>query len=280
MPRPQISWNPLRYVNSMIDTGTPTLADVCAEARDLGLDHIEWHYGVIPDHSLAQIEGVRRLLDRYGLRVSQWTCAPDFTHPDPERRRRVLEEMKHEVEVARVLGAAGCRVTAGCRHPGVSTEQGIEWAVEGLLRLAEYAEPRGIRLGFENHYRDRRWTDEDFAFRKETFLAIFERVKESWVGVNFDASNQLMCHEDPMDVLRVVKHKVWHMHASDRHPGRYEHTVIGEGSVDFDPIFACLAEIGYCGYVSLEDNNPEGHAGTVRALAFVRGKIAQHWGEG
>ena len=61
-----------------------------------------------------------------------------------------------------------------------------------------------------------------------------------------------------MDVLRVVRHKVWHMHASDRLPGQYAHSVIGEGSVKFDPIFASLAEIGYAGYVSLEDNNPEG----------------------
>ena len=55
--------------------------------------------------------------------------------------------------------------------------------------------------------------------------------------------------------------------------------LIGEGSVDYDPIFACLASIGYDGYISLEDNNPEGHAGTVRAAAFVRRKILEHWGE-
>jgi sugar phosphate isomerase/epimerase len=188
--------------------------------------------------------------------------------------------MTHEVEVARVLGAAGCRVTAGCRHQEVSEEQGVAWASENLLRLADYAAPRGIRLGFENHYKDRRWQFEDFAFRKATFLAIFERVKESWVGVNFDASNQLMCNEDPMDVLRVVKHKVWHMHASDRFPGEYTHQVIGEGATDFDPIFACLADVGYAGYVSLEDNNPEGHAGSRRAVEFIRRKLQLHWPEG
>jgi sugar phosphate isomerase/epimerase len=279
MPLPTVSWNPLRYVNSMIDEGRPSMEEVCAEARDLGLDHVEFHYGVVPSHDLADIAATRRLFDGYELRVSQWTCAPDFTDPDSGRRETALAEMKHEVEVARVLGAAGCRVTAGCRHEGVSETQGVQWAAESLLRLGEYAEPRAIRLGFENHYRDRRWEHEDFAFHKNTFLAIFERIRESWVGVNFDASNQLMCNEDPMEVLEVVKHKVWHMHASDRHPGEYAHTVIGEGSVDFDPIFACLASIGYAGYISLEDNNPEGHAGTVRAIDFIRKKIREHWGE-
>src|SRR5436853_453863 len=133
MPRPTVSWNPLRYVNSMIDEGTPSLEAVFAQAREFGL---------------------------------------------------------------------------------------------------------------ENHYRDRRWINEDFAFHAKSFLAVFERVKESWIGVNFDASNQVMVGEDPIEVLEVVKHKVWHMHASDRLPGRYEHSVIGEGSVRFDPIFACLAGYG------------------------------------
>ena len=47
----------------------------------------------------------------------------------------------------------------------------------------------------------------------------FEGLQDTAVGVNFDASNQLMTGEDPLPVLEAVKHKVWHMHASDRLPG-------------------------------------------------------------
>lgn len=275
---PILSWNPLRYVNGMIDAGAPSLEEVMSEAVDLGLGHVEWHYGVVQPHDEPTMRDVRVLHDRMGLGVSQWTCAPDFTHPDPDERRSQLEEMKRQVEYARILGAGGVRVTAGCRHEGVSEEQGIEWAVEGLLALADYAAPRGVRLGYENHYRDRRWTHEDFSFRQQTFLAIFDRIKESPVGINFDCSNQLMTHNDPMEVLRVVGKKVWHCHASDRQPGRYDHSVIGEGSVDFDPIFSYLAGMGYAGYISMEDNNAEGHVGTVRATEFIRRKIEEHWG--
>ena len=277
MAKPKISWNPLRYVNSMMDEGTPTVEEVLQECQRLGLKYVEWHYGVIQPHTLEHIREVKALQDRYGIGVSMWTCAPDFTHPDESERRAALKDMQHEVEVAKEIGAAGVRVTAGCRHEGVSEEQGIEWAVAGLLALADYAEPRGIKLGYENHYRDRRWTHEDFSFQQETFLKIFDRIKDSYVGINFDASNQLMTHNDPMDVLPIVKHKVWHVHASDRFPGKYDHSVIGEGSVDFDPIFACLAEIGYDGFISLEDNNPEGSSGTERAVAFIRRKVEEHW---
>jgi sugar phosphate isomerase/epimerase len=278
MARPTISWNPLRYVNSMMDEGRPTLAEVFAQARDFGFDHVELHHGLLPARTEAGARDVRALLDRHGLRMSQFTCAPDFTHPDPAVREAQQAEMRENVDLALILGAPGCRITTGCKYDEVSREQGIAWAAENFLRLAEYAQPRGVRLGMENHYRDRRWSNEDFAFHGDVFLAVFERVKQSWVGVNFDASNQVMVGEDPMDVLRVVKHKVWHMHASDRFPGQYAHSVIGEGSVQFDPIFACLAEIGYDGYISLEDGNPEGDAGTARALAFIRCKVDEHWG--
>jgi sugar phosphate isomerase/epimerase len=278
MSVPRISWNPLRYINSMMDEGRPTLEEVFRQAVEFGFDHLELHHGLLPGRRAGDAEAVRQQMDRHGLRLSMFTCAPDFTHPARSVRDAQLAEMCENVELTRILGAPGMRVTTGCRYDSVSREQGIAWASEYLLRLADVAQPRNVKLGMENHYRDRRWINEDFAFHGDVFLAVFERIKESWVGVNFDASNQVMVGEDPMDVLRVVKHKVWHMHASDRFPGQYAHSVIGEGSVDFDPIFATLAGIGYDGYISLEDGNPEGDAGTVRALDFVRRKIAEHWG--
>ncbi|MES4792067.1 MAG: hypothetical protein C4321_02950, partial [Chloroflexota bacterium] len=129
-----------------------------------------------------------------------------------------------------------------------------------------------------NHYQDRRWSRPDFAFHADVFLEIFRGIKDSPVGVNFDCSNQLMAGEDTLAVLNEVKEKVWHVHASDRFPGEYRHSVVGEGAVDFDPIFRVLAETGFSGYISLEDGNPEGDAGTVRGLDFLRRKIREHWG--
>src|SRR4029077_9153248 len=128
-----------------------SLEAVCAQACDFGLDHLELHHKSAGSRDLRTAETNRRLLDRYGLRLSQWTCAPDFTHPDRETRERELSEMKHDVDLAVVLVAPGCRVTTGCRYPEVTEEQGIAWAAEYLLRVADYAQSKKIRLGLENH---------------------------------------------------------------------------------------------------------------------------------
>ncbi|HID05664.1 MAG TPA: sugar phosphate isomerase/epimerase [Armatimonadetes bacterium] len=262
----------------MAERGKPSLADLLAQARDFGLAFVELHYSILPAYNRRALNSVCKLLSRYELSISQLTCAPDFTHPDADQRMHELEEMKTLVQVARVLGACGVRITAGCAHEGVSREQGIQWAVDGIKRLLDFAEPRGIKLGLENHYKDRRWEHPDFAFQPDIFLAIFHRLEDTPVGVNFDAANSLMVGEDPLRILREVKHKVWHMHASDRKVGMYQHTVVGEGDVDYDAIFTELASINYCGFISLEDGSPFGDEGTRRSLTFLRQKIAQYYG--
>ena len=276
--RPKASWLAVRYIDSCIDEGRPTLEQIIEQAYEFGLRYLEIYLGMLRSHDADYLRRIRWVLDRNEVGVCQITCAPDFTHPDVAERDRQYEQMVRNVETARSLGAHGVRVTAGRVHDGVRREDGIRWAAEHLARLGEYAEPRGVRLGFENHYRDRRWTANDFAFHTSEYLAIFERFSDSPVGVNFDTSNQLMSGDDPMAVLEVVKHKVWHVHASDRLPGEYRHTVVGEGAVDFDPVFRCLAEVGFDGFISLEDGNPEGDTGTVRGLRFIRRGILQHWG--
>ncbi|HIE52171.1 MAG TPA: sugar phosphate isomerase/epimerase [Armatimonadetes bacterium] len=277
MKPPILSWSPLRYIASMIERGEPGFEAWFAQARGYGLHYLEMHYRV-PPRDPAALRDLRRLLDRYELSLSQFICTPDFTHPDRAYRDAQLEFMRENLAVARALGAVGCRVTAGCGYEEVSTEQGIAWAAEYLQRLGDLAEKQGLKLGFENHYRDRYYGPrQDFCFHAEVFLAVFERIKDSPVGVNFDCSNQLMGDEDPLAVLEVVKPKVWHVHASDRPRGRYEHSVIGEGDVPFDALFQTLADSGYQGFISLEDGNPEGDAGTERGLAFLRRKIAQYW---
>lgn len=274
---PKLSWNPIRFLAPILDARTMTVHDQIVRAAGFGLQYVEFHHALVPMEA-NEIAAFRATLDRYGLGVSMLTCAPDFTHPDADERRRILEEMFRKVEVAQAIGATCIRGTVGCVHDGLSLEEGARNSSECLLRLAEYAEPRGVTVVTENHYRDRRWTKEDFGFRAEGFLAVFEKIKDAPVYVNFDFSNQIMSNEDPMVVLQVVKHKVRHCHVNDRKPGSYQHSLLGEGDCDFDAIFRTLAEVGYDGYLSYEDGNLLGDEGTRQGFEFIRKKVREFWG--
>ena len=262
----------------MLSEGRPTLEELLAMAKNFGVDTIELHHAMIPAYDRRTLEEVSALLHRYDLRLSMLTCAPDFTHPDPDERERQLDDMKTKVIAAWVLGAEGVRVTVGCAHDEVSREQGINWAVEMLSRLAEFAHPRGVKLGLENHYKDRLWELPDFAFDPDVFLEVLERLEGEFVGVNFDCANPLMVNRDPIPILKAVADKVWHVHVSDRKKGEYAQRVLDDGDVPLEAIFAELSKIGFSGIISLEDGQTyAGDEGTKRSLAFLREQVARYW---
>ncbi len=274
--QPFLSWNPIRFLNTILDDGTMTVEDEMRLAKSFDLDWIEFHHALVP-LDLDEARALRRQLNEYGLRVSMLTAAPDFTHPDAAERARQLDEMRHKCDVAQLIGALCIRGTVGCVHEGLTLEQGARNSAECLLRLADYAATKSVTVVTENHYKDRRWTKEDFGWKTEGFLAVFERIKDSPVRVNFDFSNQIMTGGDPIEVLQVVKHKLAHCHANDRKPGSYTHTVIGEGDVDVDGVFRILREVDYSGPISYEDGNVFGDEGTRRSFVVLREMIAKYW---
>jgi sugar phosphate isomerase/epimerase len=274
MKKPGIAWLPVRHINEIVE-GRMHVEAWLRQVPDFGLNAVEIYHGFITPENRTR---VKRLLEELGISVSQLTCAPDFTNPDPAERERQLEEMKEKVEIAAELGASAVRVTAGMVHKDLDEPDGVRYAVEGMTRLLEYSEPLSIKLCYENHYKDRRWTHEDFSFRPEVFLKIFEAIEPTVVMVNFDFANPLMTDTDSAALLRRVVHKVFHVHAGDRVPGVYQHCVLGTGGVDFDALLSILKQHGYAGYLTIEDGQGEGDEGFRRSVAFLRERVEKVYG--
>jgi sugar phosphate isomerase/epimerase len=274
---PIIGWSPVRLLASMLTGQPPDLSELVGMAKEFGFGAMEFHHAMLPAYDRRSLDQVAGILQQHGMKLSMLTCAPDFTHPDADERERQLDEMKTKVVAAWVLGAEGVRVTVGCAHPEVSREQGIAWAVEMLTRLAEFAAPRGVKLGLENHYKDRLWQLPDFAFEPEVFLEVVDRLKGIPVGINFDCANPVMVGYDPMAILRAVADRIWHVHVSDRKVGDYAHQVLGEGDVPLASLLTELARLGYRGVLSLEDGQGQGDEGTRRSFAYLQALVQRCW---
>lgn len=251
-----------------------SLTEWLQSAPKFGVQAVEIYHAFLSDENLPT---VRRLLDGLGLSVSQITCAPDFTNPDPAIRRREQEAMRQRVDWAVQLGANAVRTTAGMNHPTLSEMDAVRYAVEQMVQLADYSVPLGVYPCYENHYRDRLWQVEDFSFRAERFLSVFEQIEPTEVRVNFDFANPLMTGADPVALLQRVIHKVHHVHAGDRMPGSYQHSVLGEGRVPFRDLLMLLHQHGYSGYLSIEDGQAEGDAGFQRSLKFLTEQVEAIW---
>jgi sugar phosphate isomerase/epimerase len=135
-----------------------------------------------------------------------------------------------------------------------------------------YAAEKKVVLALENHYKDNYWQYPEFAQKRDVFLEIVNQIDSPWFGVQYDPSNAIVAGEDPLELLESVKRRVVTMHASDRFlkPGHtleelrriedsvgyaaiLSHGVIGQGLNDYPRIFRLLREVGYQGWISIED---------------------------
>jgi sugar phosphate isomerase/epimerase len=273
-----------------------TLLEWIEQAAQLDIEAIEMYDGFFLRKDEAELREVSGALERAGLRTSMLCFSPDFTHPDAGERARQLRRQKDAIDLAIRLGTPYCRTLSGQRHPGVSPEDGIRWAVEGIQASLEHAAPRGVTLCMENHYKDGLWRYPEFAQRSEVYLRIIEQLDSRHFGVQYDPSNAILAGEDPVEFLQKVKHRVVTMQASDRYlrgNARLQdmkqsdgtlgysadlcHGEIGKGLNDYDAIFTILREISYTGWISVEDG-VEGLDQMSRSVAFLRNKIRQYYG--
>jgi sugar phosphate isomerase/epimerase len=242
---------------------------------ELDVEGLEMYDRFLTRLDRAYLQQVTEAVAAAGFVVPMFICSPDFTHPDPDERKRALDYEAKMIEVALALGGPGtiCRILSGQQWPEVSREQGVEWVVDAIQQLIPVARSAGIVLAMENHYKDSQWKFMEFAVKQDVFLEIVRSIDEhDYFGVQYDPSNAIVAGDDALALLEAVKERVVSMHASDRYfkdgvtPEQIEqaratmgyapylmHGVLGRGLNDYDRIFQILAGAGFQGWVSIED---------------------------
>ena len=234
-------------------------------------------------------------MEETGQITSMLCFSPDFTHPDPDERARQLQRQKDAIDLTVRLGARHCRTLSGQRFPGLSRQDGVDRTVDGIQRSLEYAERRGVVLCLENHYKDGTWKYPEFAQAEDVFLEILDRIDSPSLGVQYDPSNATVGGYDPIRFLERVKDRVVTVHASDRYlaPGAsldalstqdgsagyaaaLKHGETGTGLNDYDAIFRILAEVGFDGWISIEDGM-DGLEELRRSVDFLKAKRTRYF---
>ncbi len=278
--------------------GTMTLREWVDLAAPLQLDGLEYYSGMLELADPAQWPQARREVERRGMVIPMLCCSPDFSQPDPVLRRAEIEKEKTWIRMAATLGAKYCRVLSGQRRPELTQAQGLDIVVANIEACLPEAEKCGVTLILENHYKDDFWSFPEFAQKMEVFCELVDRVRHPHFGVNYDPSNAFLAGDDPLELLRRVKHRVVTMHASDRtlnegtledlrreeggaegYAKRLRHGEIGKGLNDYDAIFRELRSVGFDSWVSIEDG-VDGMEQLAASVRFVRAKLAQHWPAG
>lgn len=291
---PRLAAFPKAFVDALCVDGSMSLREWVEIGAQLGLDGLEFYTRFLELKEPGGSSAARRIAADNGLAIPMLCASPDFTHPDAAFRKQQVEEQRRAIDLCAALGGQYCRVLSGQRRPEVSREEGLGYAAACIEACLPYAAERGVTLVVENHYKDDYWIHPEFVQKMDDFCELVHRIDAPNFGVNFDPSNAILAGDDPMELLRRVKHRVVTMHASDRYlmegtledlrreedsvgyATRLRHGVIGRGLNDFDAIFRALAGVGFDGWISIEDG-VNGIEELRESVAFLRGKIAQHW---
>ena len=291
---PRISVFPKCFFDELTDGRMP-YGEWIVAAAFLGGEGVEHYDGFFRSFAPGDVDPILRLMEKTGQTSSMLCFSPDFTHSDPDERARQVQRQKDAIDLTVRLGARHCRTLSGQRFPGLSRQDGVARTVDGIRHSLEYAAARGVVLCLENHYKDGTWKYPEFAQPEDIFLEILDQIDSPSLGVQYDPSNATVGGYDPIAFLRRVKHRVVTVHASDRFlaPGAsldalsqqdgsagyaaaLKHGETGTGLNDYDAIFSILAEVGFDGWISVEDGM-HGLDELRRSVDFLKQKRKQYF---
>ena len=258
-----------------LESALELLAEIGYESVAITLDH-----GALDPFErdwMAQVQRVRQRLRQLGLASAIETGArflldpinkhePTLVSADAaERARRVLF-LQRAIDTAAEL-ASGC-VSLWAGVVGETADEATVWhrLTSGLQEVLDHAERRGVDIGFEPE-------PGMFVDTMPRFAQLIERLPHPRLKLTLDVGHLHCQGETPLaDHIRAWSASLVNVHIEDMRRGVHEHLMFGEGEIDFPPVLAALAEVGYRGglHVELSRHGHEGPSAAKRAFSFLR----------
>jgi len=259
----KLSCIPICFFDDLINTRTLSLGDWVQMARELDLDGIEMYKPYLSEDQRDKdsMSRISDMIHSTGLEVSMFTSYADLSLPESTERDHQMASIRWDIDAAVIFRTSIVRLTAGRWRGGQSAEDTLRFVAKGLKANLDYAEEKGIILALEDH--------PEVGTRIADFIRILELVDDERLKVNLDTSNPMESGDAPVELAKLVKTRVVHVHLSDR-SADLQHQVAGEGVVDFISILHILKEADYNGWLSLEAGGRKGKDAIRQSLNFIR----------
>ncbi len=189
-----------------------------------------------------------------------------LTTPDEAVRKKTGDYL---AELARLCSdLEGTIMVLGSPHqrnllPGVSHEQGLEFAADTIRRAMPVLEDKGVTLALEPLGPG----EGDFLNTAASGVDLMKLVNSPNCRLHLDVKAMSTESKPVADIIRENADYVAHFHANDPNllgPGM--------GEVEFEPIFQALKDIDYQGWVSVEvfDYSPGIEKLCVDSMDYMR----------
>jgi sugar phosphate isomerase/epimerase len=234
------------------------------------------------DRLPAQLDQVASALQEHSLRCTIETGAryllnarlkhePTLVTSDPAQRARRIEFLCRAIDIAARLKASCVSLWSGIVRDGAGDREAFDRLAAGLAKVIDHAASREVRLAFEPEP----GMLVDTLCRYDDLIDILQNhhIDASQVGLTIDIGH-LHCQGEVPIAAMIEKYSghVANVHIEDMRAGIHEHLMFGDGEIDFRPVIAALARIGYAGVVGVElsRHSHEGPQAARKAYDFLQ----------
>jgi sugar phosphate isomerase/epimerase len=203
------------------------------------------------------ISGILKMLDVLRLRSVIETGArflldfrrkhePTLMTADPQARARRIEFYRQAIEIARALQSDCVSIWSGTLRDTLADDPAFERLIDGLRQVCDYADSKGVVIGFEPE-------PGMFIDRMERFEQLLERFDAPPLKLTLDVGHLHCMGDIPIaEQIRRWSGRLVNVHIEDMRRGVHEHLMFGEGEIDFRPVIAELKAVNYQGLVQVE----------------------------
>ena len=201
-----------------------------------------WQHA-IEAHSLACVveTGARHLLDP--LRKHE----PTLLSANAADRQRRIAFLNTAIDLAVDLEARCVSLWSGVVHDGAGEDALWQRLTESLKPVIDHATARGMTIGFEPE-------PGMFVDTLQRFDELCERLGHPQpCKLTIDLGHLECMGEWPLaDTLARTTSRLVNVHLDDMRPCIHDHLPLGQGIIDFAPLFAVLRNAGYPGGLHAE----------------------------
>ncbi|KKM71663.1 hypothetical protein LCGC14_1428360 [marine sediment metagenome] len=202
----------------------------------------------------------------HGLEILLFQPFRDFEGLPGDLRRKAFDRAEHKFDLMQELGTDLVLICSST-HP--EALGGIDRAADDLAELAERADARGLRIGFEalawgSHINDHRDAWE-----------VVRRADHPALGLILDSFHTLGRGLDPETIRRIPGDRIFFVQLADApliemdllYWSRHFRNMPGEGDLDVAGFMRAVNATGYQGPLSLEIFNDQFRGGSANMIA-------------
>lgn len=239
------------------NAGPQPLEEYFAFAKENGFPWIELSCNnpnnFLDQWTPARIDGIKRLRDqagvRYGLHSASFVNAAEI---EPTVRKAVEQHLLAYVELAHQLEAEYVVLHFGY-HFSLFMDHVFDCLIKTYGPVVELAEKYKLPIGIENM--NKIHEEAEIAYlgvTVEELARVFKAIPSKYFGLTLDIAHASLLPGGSDPFIDAFGDRIISTHVSDTDLVLDRHLPVGNGKIDFKPVFKRLMDIGFKGTLNIE----------------------------